>query len=156
MDRTKFLGITTLACFVLLCSCNTAEQKNGAYEFYYYPEKNLYYNTATATYFYSLDGGLVWDSAKRVAGTDDAMFGKNETISSPVKDVWKENTLHRQKFNSKVYNIIRSGDGANAAAYNVAEKKAIRKSGVSSVGQAPKKKGLKKFLDNIFGKKKKN
>ena len=149
----KFImGIGLLFCFP---ACN--DNKNEVqYEFEYYPERNIYYNVATSTFFYSLNGSKTWDSMHTDAKADLKALGKKEKIFTKTSEVWKDNATHLEMYDGKVYNIIGENvPGAMSAVDQVSDKKSVAKSNapVIKVGAPAKKKGVKGFFNRMFKKK---
>lgn len=55
--------------FALSCRDMQEEEKED-YEFYYYPQKNVYYDVEKNNFYYSLNGGKTWDSITNTSGND--------------------------------------------------------------------------------------
>ncbi len=150
---TMIVGISI---FALSCGNNKQEEDKEGYEFYYYPQKNVYYNLEKKTFFYSFNGGKTWDSTISSPGKDPGTLGEKVIIYSDNNDVYKDNLAHRKKYNGRLYNIVNSDIALTPAAPEVTERKVVKKSSTAEVKPKPDedkpKKGLKKFLNKIFGK----
>ncbi|MEJ7586754.1 MAG: hypothetical protein WKI04_04250 [Ferruginibacter sp.] len=159
----KFSSFTTINVFFLCFigigfSCN----RNAAYiaedSIYYYPEKNIYYDSLRSQYYYSLNGNRTWDSMAFNAPAFGAVLGRRVSVKREDNNIWENNDAHRKEFNGIILNIINKQtiqlsitDSINKARPNVIAKvppKEIEK-------EEPPKKGLKKFFNRLFGKKKK-
>lgn len=136
---------------LIICSCNNVLQKE--YEFYYYPEKNIYYDVVNKEYIYSLDGGQTWDSLFVAAEKEPATLGTKRILHSNQHSIWLNNAEHIQQFNGRAVNVLASDTTASNQAL-VAERK-IKKTVTT---QPPKKEPEKKpgFFKRLFGKKNKD
>src|ERR1041384_5041996 len=91
----------TLLCKILIagvCSstalaCNNAHN-DPAFEFYYYPARNVYYDLSNSRYIYSLNGGRTWDTLYEKGDAGAATLGKKEIIYSRVANPWDRNNVH--------------------------------------------------------------
>lgn len=141
--------------FALSCRDMQEEEKED-YEFYYYPQKNVYYDVEKNNFYYSLNGGKTWDSITNTSGNDPGTLGKKVIIRSLVEEVYKDNETHRNLYKGKLYNFIYADTALASAAPEVNERKVIKKGNTTEVIPIPEedkpKKGLKKFLNKIFGK----
>jgi len=140
--------------FCVSCQSNNLPEEKENYEFYYYPKKNVYYNVEKKNFLYSLDGGKTWDSVMSVSDNEPATLGEKIIVYSADNDVYKDNAAHRKLYNGRLYNIINTDTTATAAAPEVTERKVKKKTTQSKPQQEEEKvvKGLKKFLNTIFGK----
>lgn len=123
------------------------------YEFYYYPEKNIYYDVVNKEYIYSLDGGQTWDSLFVAAEKEPATLGTKRILHSNQHSIWLNNAEHIQQFNGRAVNVLASDTTASNQAL-VAERK-IKK----TVTTQPQKKEPEKkpgFFKRLFGKKNKD
>ena len=158
MKRVFWLVIMIgdLQLFALSCRDNKQEEKKDDYEFYYYPEKNVYYDVEKKNFFYSLDGGKTWDSTINPSGNDPGTLGK-EVIIRSLGEVYNDNETHRNLYNGKLYNIINLDTRQVTTAPEVSERKVQKKRTTAIIPRQEDKlkKGLKKFLDKIFAKRKK-
>ncbi len=100
MKRVFWLVIMIggLQLFALSCRNNKQDEKKDDYEFYYYPEKNVYYDVEKKNFFYSLDGGKTWDSTINPSGNDPGTLGKKVIIRS-LGEVYNDNETHRNLVN---------------------------------------------------------
>ena len=146
-------------CLVLLANtgCKNDGNSDGKLKFYYYPEKNVYYNVENSNYLYSLNGGKSWDSLKMNEAKETKALGKREVIYSETPQVWRSNMQHLKSYNGNSFAIAGYGAANELMAEDVvSEKKVVRSGPVVRKGSSQKKekKGIGKFIDNIFGKKK--
>ena len=141
-----------LFCITGIVSCDNFPQKQ--FEFYYYPQKNIYYSVTGEKYFFSLDGGTTWDSVVALSSAEPAILGAKEIIHSSTADIYVQNSLHLQQFNGSVINIngTDTGTGKPGLAAERKVKKANNTNNVQSAKEAEKKPG---FFKRLFGKKNK-
>lgn len=156
MKRILLLIIifASIELFALSCQNSNVTKDKEGYEFYYYPEKNVYYSLEKKNFFYSLDGGKTWDSIVNPSGNDPGTLGEKVVIKSLAEDVYKSNETHRNLYKGKLYNITAGETGVALSAPEVTERKEAEKSKAESKPKAAEekpKKGLKKFLNKIFG-----
>ncbi|WP_207496132.1 hypothetical protein [Aridibaculum aurantiacum] len=132
-----------------------AEEEKGKYKFIYYPNMNMYYDVAAGQYLFSIDSARTWQTINEPSTEQPATLGEGKVIYTDVKQVWKENEEHRQQHDGTIYNVLSGGAVVASAANEVSERKTPRKTVAKPAPvEEPKKKGLGKFLNNIFGKKK--
>jgi hypothetical protein len=80
----------TLLCKILIagvCSstalaCNNIHN-DPAFEFYYYPARNVYYDVSNGRYIYSLNGGRTWDTLYKKAEAGSPTLGKKRNHLQP-------------------------------------------------------------------------
>lgn len=141
-----FILIT--AC-VIFSSCNDIGQKK--LEFFYYPQRNVYFDVASSQYFFSLDGGKIWDSVYSRTNSEPATLGNKQIIYSDTHAIWNSNEEHLKQYNGHLMNIV----GEDTVAINqdeVADRKTkkIKPASADSNKQTEKKPG---FFQRLFGKK---
>ena len=125
---------------------------------YYFPEKNVYYDTRESRYYYSLNGGGSWDSMNYKGTTFGTALGPKITINRTEENIWANNEQDRQKHNGVLLNTINSRTILIVKNDSTSKTKKIIIAGKKAVlaeNEPPPKKGLKKFINNLFGKKKK-
>jgi hypothetical protein len=150
-----------MRCFVLLmiclsvlsCSNNKAEQSAPPPPppiYYFYPKANVYFDTVNKDYVFLGNDGKTWTSEKQIPAAMQSMMDKSVLLDSFAQPVWKDNQNHRLIYSAVLYaspedTIERKPEPPPVAQlpddHDSAEKK--------------EKKGLRKFLDKLFGKKKK-
>jgi hypothetical protein len=152
-----FIFLVTYSMVVLLASCgNKQKVERGKYEFYYFPNTNVYYDVAAGQYIYSLDSATTWNAINEESKEPPATLGAKQVIYSDTKDVWKANAQHRQQYKGAIYNLMQDDDSAMEAASDASERKvAVKKPPLKKAEEKPKKKGLARFFNNLFGKKEK-
>lgn len=150
---SSFIMIVSLELLTLSCRNAIREEEKEDYEFYYYPEKNVYYDVEKKSFFYSLDGAKTWDSIMSTSNKEPATLGEKVIIYSPDNHIYKDNPGHRKLYNGNLYDIP---DGLSASAAPEVTERKITKKSVTGTKQKPAedkpKRGLKKFLEKIFGK----
>ena len=153
--------VLSLQLFLLACQNNNSEEEKENHEFYYYPKKNVYYDVEKKYFLYSLDGAKTWDSLMSFSDIEPATLGEKIIVYSKDNDVYKDNAAHRKSYNGTLYNIAGADTAFASATPEVAERKVQRKAVAVKHEQneekpgreeVKQKKGLKKFLDKIFGK----
>lgn len=157
---TGFVVLTVSIAFIILytsCNSNSANaEKEG--EFYYYPKANVYYNVASKAYYYSIDSAKTWQQITDTLAASPALLGEKIVLHS-ADSIWKDNAKHRQLYSGVLYNVASPADSADGNVAKVSERKVARKKyntrERSQEAEEPKKKkGLGKFLQKVFGKKK--
>lgn len=140
--------------FTVNFACNP-KQDNREFKFYYYPEKNIYYDVANKSYVYSLDSGRTWKSIADSSGEDPGTMGKRVIISSATDSVWNANEMYSKKYGGSLYNLIGKDTGLALRHTEITEKKKFKKTKtivVRNNDEKPKKKGLRRFFEKLFGK----
>ena len=138
--------------FLFSCNDNKAEETVEAPppppKYYFYPKANVYFDTVNKDYVFLGSDGKTWTSEKEIPAAMQSMMDKSVLLDSFSQPVWKDNQNHRLIY--------------SAALYAKPEDTIERKPDPPPVAKAPEKdekkekKGLRKFLDKIFGKKKKD
>jgi len=142
-------------------SCQRNNSKEVEDAVYYYPAKNVYYDSRQYKYYYSLNGGESWDSMNLKGAGFGAALGAGITINRTVDDIWINNVQDRKKYNGVLINTVNSKTMMIAKTDSIVNVKPVKppgkKSTVNKVDkiEEPPKKGVKKFFNNLFGKKKK-
>ncbi len=139
---------------VITLSCNQ-QQARGKYEFQYYPSVNMYFDVAQQQYIYSLDSARTWNTLKGTTEEKAASLGTPATVYSDEKEIWKLNEAHRQQYNGTIFNVAGNSSVAGNLDEPVAERKVQKKAVRKSAPAVKERKGLGKFLQKVFGKKKK-
>lgn len=147
--------VVSIQLFLLSCQSNNKQDEEEDYQFYYYPKKNVYYNVGKKNFLYSLDGGKTWDSLINSSDKEPATLGEKIIVYSSGNDVYKDNAAHRKLYNGRSYNIIGADTALATAAPEVTERKVQKRKTEVKPKEEEKVKGLKKFLNKIFGKKNK-
>ncbi len=148
-----FIGIT--AAFVFLTTSCQSNNHKGEFEYFYYPEKNVYYDSAQKTFFYSLNGAKTWSRFINANNAEPVALGEKVVIYSTATDVYKDNDRHRKLYAGTLYDISISDTGAAVAGAEVSERKIIqkRKSAETQLTEETKvKRGISRLIDKIFGK----
>lgn len=125
---------------------------------YYYPENNIYYDASRSNYYYSLNGGRSWDSMVFKGTGYGAVLGHKVSLERTGNKVWENNEKNRKDYNGVLLNIVNNQTISLSKADSISKIKAIAV--VKSLPEViakeePPKKGLRKFFNNLFGKKKK-
>ena len=154
----------TLLCKILIagvCSSTALACNNGhndpAFEFYYYPARNVYYDVSNSRYIYSLNGGSTWDTLYKKAEAGSTTLGKKEIIYSRVANPWDSNDVHIKRYGGYLIDVP-SIDSNTAEAIVVSERKpAIKAKSVTpaTANNSENNKSEKKpgFFKRLFGKK---
>ena len=153
MMRSYFLLIV---CF-LAVACGESEVKSKAVaappppKYYYYPKANVYFDTVNKDYVFLGSDGVTWTSGKEIPAAMQSMMDKNIFLDSFSQPVWKDNQNHRLIYSAVLY---RSPNDTVEKKPEPAVQKPVANTDTTT--QKKEKKGLRKFLDKIFGKKKKD
>jgi hypothetical protein len=153
----KIVIISSITC-LLSCSNNTSNEP--AEVVYYYPQKNVYYDSLRSNFYYSLDGAITWDSLEFRGASFGNVLGPRSAIPRTDDSIWLDNALHRRQYNGVLVNVINKYTIALAKADRLNRLKAVVKAETQSPAtvekkEAPVEKGLKKLFNKIFRKKKK-
>jgi hypothetical protein len=138
--------------FLFSCSNKKAEETPPAPpppQYYFFPKANVYFDTVNRDYVFMSGDGRTWTTSKEIPAAMQDMMDKSVFLDSFSQPVWKENQNHRLIYAAKLY----------ASPEDTVEQKP------APVVQAPppgdgstkkEKKGIRKFFDKLFGKKKKD
>ncbi|MDB5249384.1 MAG: hypothetical protein JWQ40_3778 [Segetibacter sp.] len=145
--------IVSVGLFFVSCKGNSETISN---RFYYYPQKNVYYDLGKKNFLYSLDGGKTWKSVENPTGREPGTLGERVVLENTDNQVYNSNEDHRKAYGGILYNIS-SGDTSSLNNMSVTERKESQASRTAAGkrGDAKPKKGIKKLFDRIFGKKNK-
>ncbi|MEO6232583.1 MAG: hypothetical protein ABJB11_05490 [Ferruginibacter sp.] len=154
-----FSVLALLAATGFSCKQNMLSKEDG---FYYFPQKNIYYDGKKATYYFSLNGGRTWDSSKQAG--DDAMtvLGTKISLTRPVQQPWANNDSDLTIYHGILLNVVNARTNLLVTEDSLSRIKPEiipepQQDPVSAQDQqeeSPPKKGLRKLIDKIFGKKK--
>lgn len=125
---------------------------------YYFPAKNVYYDSRQSRYYYSLNGGGTWDSMNFRGVAIGKALGPKITLDRTGENIWMNNEEDRKKHNGALLNTVNSQTILVAKNDSISKLKPVTVAGKKSVvvaSEPPPKKGFKKFFNNLFGKKKK-
>ncbi|MEP7109291.1 MAG: hypothetical protein ABI760_14960 [Ferruginibacter sp.] len=139
-------------------SCNRNNKSAVENVVYYYPEKNIYYDKQQAKYYYSLDGAMSWDSMTFNGAGYGAVLGVKLPIKKTGDNVWVNNESHRKEFKGVLLNIVnvRTISLSKVDSIKKLNRVVIIKARPEVIEKEPPEKGLKKFFNKLFGKKKKH
>ncbi len=138
------------------CSNQSGEEKPT---YYYFPEKNVYYNVVENTYLYSLDGAKTWHIMPAALTKDTTLLGYKQVLYSDKDSIWLDNDQHRKEYNGKLYSIVDDDTTVTQKGPQVAERKVVKKSNSQlkrGKKSEEKKRPVKDFFKKLFGKKKKD
>lgn len=134
---------------IMMLSCDNIGQKK--FEFFYYPERNIYYDVTNSMYLYSLDGGKTWDSVNIKNNADvTPTIGTKRIVYSTTSEIWLDNASHIKQFNGHIINITGND---SLLQNNLAAERRVKK--VKATVSDSSKKTEKKpgFFKRLFGKK---
>ena len=152
--RSYFLIVLCAFCFA--CNDNRAKETTAVAPppppiYYYYPKANVYFDTVNKNYVFLGNDGVTWTSGKEIPAAMHSMMDKSVLLDTFTQPVWKDNQNHRLIYSAVLYRS--PNDTIEKKPEPVVQKPAAN----PNVGEEKKeKKGLRKFLDRIFGKKKKD
>lgn len=154
MIRTICGMLLVIFCFA--CSNNEAEKKVVATpppppspKFYFYPKANVYFDSVNKEYIFLGNDGKSWQSEKQIPAAMQALMDKNVLIDTPPQPVWKDNERHKLIYSAVLY--ASPSDTQMVKPLTPVVKEALPKTEVKK-----EKKGLGKFFNKIFGRKKKD
>lgn len=152
----KVSGILFVVAFFLMMVTQGCSEKVDVtkYEFYYYPNVNMYYDVTAGQFIYSLDSARTWNSINEMTREQPATLGTATILHSDDREIWKQNEEHRRLYGGTIFNILTQENKYASVKEEVKERKAPVRT-TKAIQEEPKKKGLAKFFKNIFGKKKK-
>lgn len=154
MMRSYLLMIICFFCF----ACGDSQVKNTAVapppppKYFYYPKANVYFDTVNKDYIFLGSDGATWTSGKEIPAAMHSMMDKSVLLDTFSQPVWKDNQNHRLIYSAVLYRS--PNDTVEKKPGPVVQKPVADVD--TSVGQKKEKKGLSKFLDKLFGKKKKD
>lgn len=149
---TKYFSLLVALLFCFACNNNKAAKKVVAPppppKFYFYPKANVYFDSVNKDFVYLSNDGKTWEVQKQIPAAVHAMMDKNVLIDTPATPVWKDNERHKLIYSALLY--------ASPADTQVAKpvKPVVKQEPPKEVKK--EKKGLRRLLDKIFGKKKKD
>ena len=152
--RSYLLMIICFFCF----ACGDNQVKNTAVapppppKYFYYPKANVYFDTVNKDYIFLGSDGATWTSGKEIPAAMHSMMDKSVLLDTFSQPVWKDNQNHRLIYSAVLYRS--PNDTVEKKPEPVAQKPVADVD--TSVEQKKEKKGLRKFLDKLFGKKKKD
>ena len=133
------------------CSDNKAENTVPAAppppKYFYYPKANVYFDTVNKDYLF-LGGDGKWVTEKQIPAVVQAMMDKHVLLDTFSQPVWKDNENHRLVYSAALYASPK--DTVDEVPEPVVLKPATPEPEVKK-----EKKGLRRFLDKLFSRKKK-
>jgi hypothetical protein len=153
MMRSYLLMVICFLCFA--CGDNQARDTTVAAppppKYYYYPKANVYFDTVNRDYIFLGSDGATWTSGKEIPAAMHSMMDKSVLLDTFSQPVWKDNQNHRLIYSAVLYRS--PNDTVEKKPEPVVQKPTVT---ADTVEQKKEKKGLRKFLDKLFGKKKKD
>ena len=144
---------------IVLGSCKQNSREKVSEDLFYFPEKNVYFDSRTSTYFYSLDNAASWDSLIYKNGDAGAVLGNRIAVARPAGRIWSNNDSHRNAYNGTLLNLVNHRTMLLAREDSLKRSKPIivavkpkAEAPKEVVAEEPPKKGLKKFFNKLFGK----
>lgn len=142
----------------LLAACNqNAEEgrvegvETKAPQYYYFPRANVYIDSANNDFIFLGNDGKTWQTAKQIPAAMQALMDKNVFIENPSQPVWQDNENHRLVYSALLYATPHDTTSKAAPGPTVMRPDPPQ----DTVQEAEKeRKGLGKFFDKIFGRKK--
>lgn len=152
-DMVRYCLLIFIVFFASACNNTKTEKVNEATpspsKYYYYPKANVYFDTVNKDYVFLSGDNNTWTTGKQIPAAMQSMMDKSILLDTFSQPVWKDNENHRLIYSAVLY----------ASPTDTIEKvlpKPVVQSPVSgdTAKEKKEKKGLRKFLDKIFGKKK--
>lgn len=142
--------------FVLLLffvACNNEQKKEEKKAaglppaYYFFPRANVYFDSANKDYLFLANDGKTWQSAKQIPNIVQGLMDKSVLIVTPSNPVWKDNEQHRLLYSSLLYAMP-----SDTVAKKLPPKPVVKVQDTIAVAKEKKeRKGLRKFVDKIFG-----
>ena len=115
-------------------------------KYYFYPKANVYFDSVNHEYVYLANDGVSWLSEKQIPAAMQTIMDKNVLIESPLQPVWKDNERHKLIYSALLY-------------ASPSDTQVVRVAKPIAIAEAPaevkkERKGLRRFFDKLFGKKK--
>lgn len=149
---SHFLTIGVILLF-FTAACSRGKPKEQLL-FYYYPDKNIYYEPVKKEFWYSLNGAKSWKTFTNANNGEPVALGEKVVIYSSNTDVYKDNENHRKQYAGRLYAII-ADSATSSVAPEVSERKVMQKrrsAGTKKTVNNKPKNSFGKFIDKIFGK----
>lgn len=133
--------------------CKRIEDKKE-FSFFYFPDKNVYYNPTKNEFWYSINGAKNWNKFANTSNAEPVSLGRKVVISTADSNVYKENENHRKIYGGRLYVIRASDTTSRPVGAEVTERVVIikKKAPVTIQQEEKPKKGIGKLLNKIFGK----
>ena len=148
--RTVLMVISCL--FYFACKDNKAEMVTYTPpppKYYFFPKANVYVDSVNKDYVFLGNDGKTWQTEKQIPQVMQAIMDKSVFIDSPADPVWKDNQNHKLLYSALLY----------ATPNDTMQKKEPKPEAQKTVMPdtiKKERKGLRKFFDKIFGRKKKD
>ncbi|MCW3108261.1 MAG: hypothetical protein JWQ09_2767 [Segetibacter sp.] len=156
MFRGFYFIVLIISQLLFTIGCNSEKHK-GELQFYYYPDKNVYYDPVKKDFWYSLNGTKSWSKFTNANNVEPATLGEKVVIYSSKADVYRDNENHRKLYAGRLYSISTGDTGIASIGPEVGERKVVQKrrpiATKKRVSNKPKN-SIGKFFDKILGKSK--
>ena len=147
-----------VTCLILTASCKT-EKHETVFQFYYYPDKNVYFAPLKKTFWYSLDGAKTWKTYTDNNVAEPLILGQKVVLSSAVPEIYKDNENHRRLYAGRLF-VIDTADTSHLVAdtavgaveRSVTEVQKPKRTIVKEQNNKPKANSISKLINKIFGK----
>jgi hypothetical protein len=156
-SSSTFTKVVVFGCILVgFTACKGKEEAKPS-EYYYYPKTNMYFDVAKNIYIFSLDGAKTWDTIDAKTQNEPITLGDKIVLYGSSDSIWKDNDAHRRAYKGKLYDVLADDTTDVPVTTIITEKKIVKKTTPvkkeEEEVQKPRK-GLGKFLNKIFGKKK--
>ena len=151
--RTVLIVISCV--FYFACNDNKAETITVSAppvlspKYYFYPKANVYYDSVNRDYLFLTNDGRTWQTEKQIPAAMQVFMDKSVLIDSPSSPVWKDNGNHKLLYSALLYAT------PNDTMQKKEPKPEVRKQANPDTVKKERK-GLRKFFDKLFGRKKKD
>lgn len=116
-------------------------------QYYYYPKANVYFDSANKEYLFVSGDSANWQMAKQIPAVVLALMDKHVAIQGPADPVWKDNENHKLVYSALLYATANDTMARKPIPKPVKQKTAVD----SSKLVKKERKGIRRFLDKIFG-----
>jgi hypothetical protein len=156
MVRVAVLVIIIINLAFVSTGCDRPEN-SAKHTFYYYPDKNIYYDVSHQRFLYSLDEARTWQTFAPPQNGDTATLGRKIVIAASDSVVYANNEAHRKLYGGSLYKYATENAAISVNTPEVTERKVpVKKTLITPAKTEEKqKKGIGKFIANLFGKHKK-
>lgn len=147
------IAAMSICFFAVSCQSNNSKQPDEENQFYYYPQKNIYFSVEKKTYYYSINGGKTWDSVTSVLDKEPQTLGGKIVVYSAGERIYEDNATHRKLYNGSLINIVNSDTVVASVIPEATERKVQKeKTADDKLEEDEPIRGLTKFLKKVFGK----
>ena len=154
MSKRGYHIVSLLSLLFLFISCSENNQVAKA-EYYYYPQKNVYYDPVKKSFLYSLDGTKSWNSFINSRNAQPAFLGEKIIIKADGENVYTDNSKHRKLYGGELIDISSPPSDTSFTGPEADERQIIpakKQVAVRKAANTKPKNSIGKFVNKLFGK----